>query len=64
MTQEMEAHILQEFKDYEKVRYEELQNMIKKKIEIPSESRVAIEHTFINFVPLINKIKIDLLMKR
>lgn len=37
---------------------------MKKNVDIPSESRVEIEHYFINFVPLINKIKVDLLMNR
>ena len=64
MRQEMESHIIQESNNHEKIRYEEMQNMIKKNIEISSESRVEIEYHFINFVPLINKIKIDLLMKR
>lgn len=31
---------------------------------MPSESRVEVEHTFMNFVPLITKLKIDLLMQR
>lgn len=31
---------------------------------MPSESRVDVEHSFMNFVPLITKIKVDLLMGR
>lgn len=33
-------------------------------LEIPSETRKEIKHFTIDFVPMINKIKIDLLMKR
>ena len=32
--------------------------------EITQESRCQITHTYINFIPMINKIKIDLLMGR
>ena len=64
MRQEIEAHIIEEFNVYERTRMEELQELIKNNQDTPSESRVEVEHTFINFIPLINKLKIDLLMER
>lgn len=64
MRQEIEAFLMQGFIDYERDRMEQLQLLIKNKQDIPPESRVNVEHTFINFIPLINKIKIDLLMER
>lgn len=41
-----------------------MQELMKNKQDIPSENRVDVEHSFINFIPLINKVKIDLLMQR
>lgn len=35
--------------------------MIENNEDIPLETRTEIKHYFINFIPLINKIKIDLL---
>ena len=64
MRDEIETHICKESKIKEQERYEELQELIAAKMDIPSESRIKIEHTFINFIPMINKIKIDLLMGR
>lgn len=64
MRQEIESHIIQEFTLYERTRMEELQELTKNNKEIPSEARVDVEHTFINFIPLITKLKIDLLMER
>ena len=38
--------------------------MIKSNNDIPQEERTEIKHYFINFIPLINKLKIDIYMKR
>ena len=38
--------------------------MLQENQEIPLETRTEIKHNFINFIPMINKIKIDLLTKR
>lgn len=48
----------------EEERYQLLQELMEKNADIPSETRTEIEHTFINFMPMINKIKIDLIMGR
>lgn len=44
--------------------YEKYQIMISSKGDIKNESKIELEHTFINFIPLIIKIKVDLLIGR
>lgn len=41
-----------------------MQDAIEQNMEKPYEKRSGIQFTFINFIPMINKIKIDLLMNR
>lgn len=64
MRSEIENHIIKENQSTEKERYDQQQELQRQNKDIPSESRVEIEHAFINFIPMINKIKIDLLCKR
>lgn len=62
MRQEIENSIIKEYEIGERNRYKMLQELMEKKQDIPRDLNVEIEHSIMNFIPLINKVKIDLLM--
>ena len=61
MQEEIQSYILKEANIHETERYKMMQELIQANQDIPLETRTEIKHYFINFVPLINKIKVDLL---
>lgn len=64
MKKEILDNLIKKSQIREEKRNAEKQELIKNDQEVPWEKRVEIEHTFINFIPLINKVKVDLLTNR
>lgn len=64
MRHEIEKHILKVCNLEEQERRAEREKLRENNQDIPLENRVEVEHSFINFIPMINKIKIDLMMQR
>lgn len=64
MRNEIEMHIIQEYQQIEKCKLREIQEAMDQDQEKSYAKGSEIRFTYINFIPLINKIKIDLFTGR